>query len=148
MVIAITLIVSFAVFYLLKRRIGPALLAIIAGLSIYDMFGANLAATLHGAFGNIPLENLSSLVYLCFVIAFPLVLYIRSKGGGMKGIIRLAESLVLAALVTTLLAPLLADFFTFDSMSRQIVTTLDSVRNGVVLASVVSAYLDILFFKG
>ena len=147
MVILVVLAVFFGIFLLVKHRIGPTQLAIIAGLSVYDSFGNQFANFLHNFFQNISTEHLASIVFLLFVVIFPLVLYFRSHKGGLFGVFRIAASAVLATLLATLIAPILAGFFTFDTLSADIVGFFNSIRNTVVLISIIIAYFDILFYK-
>ncbi len=147
MVILVILAVFFGVFLLLKHRIGPTQLAVIAGLSIYDSFGTQFANFLHSFFQNISTEHLTSVAFLLFVVLLPLMLYFRSHKGGLFGIFRIAASAVLAALLTTLIAPIVANFFVFDTLSNDIIGFFNNIRSTVILISIVTAYLDILFYK-
>ena len=147
MVILVVLAVFFGIFFLMKHRIGPTQLAVIAGLSVYDSFGSQFANFLHKFFQNISVEHLTSIAFLLFVVFFPLILYFRSHKGGLFGIFRIAASAVLATLLATLIAPILANFFTFDTLSNDIVGFFNNIRTTVILVSIASAYLDILFYK-
>lgn len=147
MVILVILAVFFGIFLLIKHRIGPAQLAVIAGLSVYDSFGVKFADFLHNFFKNISVEHLASIAFLLFVVIFPLILYFRSHKGGLFGIFRIAASAVLSTLLATLIAPILADFFTFDTLSNDIVGFFNGIRDTVILVSITTAYLDILFYK-
>jgi len=147
MVIIITLVALFGLFFFIKHRIGPAHLAVIAGLSIYEMFGndfINFASTFVGNFSR---DELSSIIYLALVAGFPLILYLRSKAGGVSGILRIAESALFAILLTVMVAPALSTFFTIDELANNIVSFLAPVENTVVLVGIIAAYIDILLYK-
>lgn len=148
MVIIISLAVFFLIFYLVRHRIGPANLAVIAGLSIYDMFGANITAMLHNVLTNIAEVDLRGWVFLALVVGFPLILYFRSHGNGLFGILRVAEAALFAALLTILIAPTLASFFSFDSLANSILSTINSFKDPIVLVGIGAAYLDILLCRG
>ena len=66
----------------------------------------------------------------------------------MFGILRIAEALVMAALITALLAPAISEWFAFDDLSRNILAWINSVRGIIMMLGVGLAYLDILFYRG
>lgn len=146
MVIGATLIVLFGLFFFVKKHIGPSLLAVIAGLSVYEMFGTELADFLHRFFESAPTELLQNAVLLAFVLAFPLILYIRSYKGGLYGILRVAEAALFAAFITLMIAPAISYFANFDALSTEIVGYIESYRGLLVLAAVGTAYFDLLMY--
>lgn len=148
MVIIAALIALFALFFLVKKHAGPAHLAVIAGLSVYEMFGKNLADWLNTMFPAAPLDLLEIIIYLALVAGFPLLLYLRSPRGGLGGIIHILDAAIFAIVLTALIAPALAHFFTFDSLATNISDIISAYEGWVVLAGIVTAYLDILIYKG
>ena len=148
MVIAIVLVLLFALFFFLRRHIGPCLLAVIAGLSVYEMFGPQLIDFIQGAASSVSRSLLETVVYLCFVLAFPLILYFRSSRGGLFGVLRIAAAALLAALLTSLLAPSLANIFFMDGLSQQILEFIATYKGWILVGGITVAYFDILFYRG
>ena len=146
MAIWITLAFFFLSFFFIKRHVGPAHLAMIAGLSVYELFGKSLADTIHNMFDGSDLGTIQIIVYLVFVLIFPLILYIRSNKGGMTGLLRIIEAAIFAISLTSLLAWPLSEFFTFDVIAKDLTTWIASIQGFIVIAALVSAYLDILLY--
>lgn len=146
MVIIITLAVLFGLFFVVRKHIGPAHLAVIAGLSVYEMFGHQFAEYIQKLAENAPIELIENCLFLAFVLIFPLILYLRSYNGGLFGILRLAEAVIFAALLALLIAPALSYFFPFDNLANQIVAQIESFRGIIVLIGVLTAYFDILMY--
>ena len=146
MVIIATLIVLFIIFFFIRHHIGPAHLAMIAGLSVYEMFGTNFADWVHKLLENVPLEYIQSGVYVALVLVFPLILYIHSSRGGLYGLLRIAEAGIFAAILTALLSATLAKYLPFDALATQISTFISSIKGPLVLVGVLSAYLDIMLY--
>ncbi len=146
MVILILLVALFIVFFMIRHRIGPAHLAVIAGISVYEMFGGTFTDFLHKLFDNVPTDTIQTGVYVALIALFPLLLYLRSPHGGMIGIIRFAESAVFAALLTSLLAPTVSQFFAFDTIATTITDFISLHEPIIILAGIISAYLDILLY--
>lgn len=147
MVIIAALIALFALFFLVKKHAGPAHLAVIAGLSVYEMFGKNLAEWINTMLPSAPLDLVEMIIYLALVAGFPLLLYLRSPRGGLGGIIHILDSAIFAIVLTALIAPALAHFFTFDSFAVNISNLISEYEGWVVLAGIITAYLDILVYK-
>lgn len=147
MVILITLAALFATFIFVRHRIGPSLLAMLAGISIYDMFGGTFIDVVCKIFESLPRNMAESGVYVALVAIFPLILYFRSHRGGLFGILRLAEAAIFAALLTSLLAPTLAMFFQFDTLAYEINNFISLVKTPIALIGVVAAYIDIILYR-
>ena len=147
MVICITLAVLAFLFFAVRKHTGPAHLAMIAGLSVYEMFGRDFANWLRSLSINLPADTLDMIIYTLLILVFPLLLYFHSSRGGMHGILRLAEAAIFAILMTSLLAEPLAYFFQFDGLSHQIAGFVKQVEGYVVLAGVATAYIDIIFIR-
>lgn len=147
MILLLILAGLFGVFFLLRRRPGPAFLAVIAGLSVYNLFGQDLAAFLAERLTAIPLNIFQFLVYLALILLFPLLLYLRSSSGGLFGPVRIICAAGLAALITCLVAPQLKQFIAFDGLSVQIADFINNNKGTVVLVGIIAAYLDILIAR-
>ncbi len=144
MVIIVALAALLLIFFLLRRSSGAALLGIIAGLAVYEMFGLALASQIHTWLPETNLWLTEKIIYLCLILVFPLILYIRTGRSGLYGILRLAHCAVLALILTSLLAAPLSEFFTFDDLSRDIAAQIQNFKGVILIVGLTGAYLDIL----
>ena len=145
MVIIIALAVLFFIFFFLRKHTGPAHLAMIAGLSVYQMFGEGLANWIQSLITAAPMQVIQHSVYLSLIVVFPLILYLRSGQGGLGGIFRFAETLIFAAVMVSLISEPLAYFFQFDNLATQVSSFIQSIKGTIVVVGVVAAYFDLLF---
>lgn len=145
MVIIVALAILFFIFFILRRHSGPAHLAMIAGLSVYEMFGEGLAKWLSDMWTAVPDTILKYSVYLALIVVFPLLLYLRSGHGGLRGILHVIEALIFAAVMVSLISEPLAYFFQFDNLSTQISAFIKNIEGTIVVIGIVSAYFDLLF---
>lgn len=146
MVIAIVLVLLFAAFFAVRKHMGPGILAAIAGVAVYEAFSGQLAQLLSGL--GLPDGKLKALIFAVLVVGFPMILYFKSSRGGMFGLLRIAEAAVMAALLTSLLAPHIAEWFAFDNLSNQIMSWINSVEGIIMAVGIGAAYLDILLYRG
>ena len=72
MVIIVTLVALFVLFFFVRHHTGPAHLAMIAGLSVYEMFGNQFADWIHKLATNVPLDLIQTCVYVALILVFPL----------------------------------------------------------------------------
>ena len=144
MILLLILAALFALFFLLRRRPGPAFLAVIAGLSVYSLFGESFAHFLHGGLSAIPENLFQTIIYIALVVLFPMLPYLRSSGGGLFGPLRIICALGLSVFITCLIAPMIAQFITFDELSVNVSNFISQNEGIIVLIGIVSAYLDIL----
>lgn len=147
MIVGSVLVVLFALFLFVKKHAGPALLAIIAGLSVYALFGPWFVETIVHFFPNASAVITEQALYFALVAVFPLLLYFRSGRGGMGGLLRLIQAAVFAIILTALMSDLLASFFAFDVIARDIANFIADIQGIVVLVGVIFAYVDILFYR-
>ncbi|MBR3414868.1 hypothetical protein IKG73_02520 [Candidatus Saccharibacteria bacterium] len=148
MVIGIVMILLFAAFFVVRKHIGPGILAVIAGVAVDAAFSPMLVDFFHSINFGLPDGKLKALISLVLIVGFPMILYFKSSRGGMFGILRIAEALVMAALITALLAPAISEWFAFDDLSRNILAWINSVRGIIMMSGIGLAYLDILFYRG
>ena len=146
MVIVIILALLFGAFFVLRRNIGPSLLAMIAGLSVYNMFGTDVVDLVVRNTDNLSGELIGHIVYLILVLALPLLLYFRSNKGGLFGIFRIGEAIVYASLLVSLCSGALSYFLGFDSLSLQILDAINSVKGPILMIGIATAYLDVLLY--
>ena len=147
MVIAITLIVLFLLFFMVRKNVGPAILGMIAGLSVHEMFGKDLAQILTNVFKDAPIELLETSVFLVLVLLMPLVIYFQASRGGLFGLLRILEAGLVAALLTILVAGAIGYFLPLDDLSNEIITAINSFRGPILMAGIAFAYFDIMFYR-
>lgn len=146
MTIIIALVAFTLIFFVIRKHLGPAHLAMLAGLSVYEMFGVDCTNWLSSQL-NTSTELMGHALYLVLVAVFPLILYLHSARGGLHGILRIAESVMMAILLTALISEPLAYFFPFDDLAHQISDFVISIEGPILVAGIVTAYLDILFLR-
>ena len=146
MVIIATLVALFLIFFFVRHHTGPAHLAMIAGLSVYEMFGTQFADWIHKLLTGVPLDLIQTGVYIALILLFPVLLYLRSSRGGMFGILRVVEAALFSALLTSLLSATIAKYVTFDSLATQISNFITSIEGTIVLVGIGAAYFDILMY--
>ena len=146
MIILITLVALFVLFFFVRHHTGPAHLAMIAGLSVYELFGVQFSEWIHSFATGMPLDLIKTIVYVALILVFPLILYLRSSRGGMSGILRISEAALFSALLTSLLSATLAKYISFDGLATQISSFISSIEGTIVLVGIASAYFDILLY--
>jgi hypothetical protein len=144
MVIIVTLALLLLAFFFLRKSSSAALLAMIAGLAVFEMFGLDLANQIQIWFPEWDLWIIEKVIYFALILVFPMILYARSGRGGLHGILRLAHTAVIALFLTALLAQPLSEIFAFDDLSRDVATWIGSIQGIVVIVGLIGAYLDIL----
>ena len=147
MVLAVTLAIFLLMFFLLRKNSGAAVLAMIAGLAVYEMFGLDLAAQIFVWFPDWNQWIIEKVIYFVLILGFPLLLYARTGRGGLHGLLRLVHTIVVAIFLTALLAQPLSEIFAFDDLARDIAAWIDSVLGIVIVVGLIGAYLDILFCR-
>lgn len=135
------------VFWLMRKNIGASFLATVAGIAIHQSFGPNLVNFFANLLKNTPTSLIETCVYLALVVGFPIILYLNSSHGGLFGLLRIAESLIFAALLTSLIAPQIAYFFSFDTLSVDINNFISGARGSIMLFGAILAYLEILLAR-
>lgn len=140
------LVALFVLFFFVRHHTGPAHLAMIAGLSVYNMFGVNFAEWIGKVIDKFPLEVIQSGVFVALILVFPILLYLRSSRGGLFGILRIAEAAIFATLLTALLSTTISQYIGFDSLAVQISNFIKSIEGPLVLVGVLSAYFDLLMY--
>lgn len=148
MIIIATLVVLFLVFFMLRKNVGPTVLAVLAGLSVYEMFGVDIANFIAKQISGAPLELIKNCIYIIFILGFPLLLYFRSHRSGLFGLFRLAEAAVIAILLTSLLASSISYFCPFDSLAKDVLAFIENIKGPILMGSIVAAYLDVILYHG
>lgn len=146
MILLALLVGLFVLFFFIRHHTGPAHLAMIAGISVYEMFGVNFAEWIHKLLTQFPLEIIQAGVYVALILVFPLILYFHSSRGGLFGILRIAEAAIFATLLAALLSSTVAKFLPFDTIGVQISSFIKSIQGPLVLVGVLVAYFDIMMY--
>lgn len=147
MVLAVVLAALLLCFVFFKRHIGIAFLAMVAGLAVYDHFGALFAETIRTWVPAVDVTLTQQILYALFVAVIPLLLYFRAGKSGLFGLLRIAEAVVFAATLTVLLSDLLVYYFSFDTLAAEITQWLDGAHGYMMVAGVILAYVDIFFYR-
>ena len=147
MVIVIILSVLFAIFFFLKKHVGPAHLAVIAGISVYDTFGKDIINLAKKALKDTPTQFIEVGVFLILVLGLPMLLYLRSGHGGLFGILRIVEAAVFSALIVSLCSWCITKFVPLDDLSRSILSYIDTYKGIAMTAGIAFAYFDILIYR-
>jgi len=147
MAIIVTLALLLLVFFILRKNSGAALLAMIAGLAAYEIFGIGFAAQLHEWIPSWDQWAIEKIIYFVLILIFPILLYSRSGKGGLSGALRLVQAVAFALILTAFLAAPLSEIFSFDSLSRDIASIIIANQGFIVIAGLIGAYLDILFCR-
>ena len=147
MIIVAILAVLFALFFFLKKHVGPAHLAVIAGISDYESFGKNIISLVKEATKTAPTELIEVIVFLVLVVGLPMLLYLRSGRGGLFGILRIVEAAIFSALLVSLCSWCITQFFPIDDLSNTILKYINTYK-GIIMASGIGfAYFDILMYR-
>ena len=147
MIILLLIVLLFILFSMLRRHIGIALLATIAGNTIYSTFGNDLTELFAKFLNSVPENTLSSAIYISLVFLFPLILYFKSNKDSLFGILRFLESLIYAVLLVSICAAKINLLVPFDDISIQLLNFVAIVRPSLLLFAIIVAYLDILLSK-
>ena len=147
MILAVVLATLLLCFLLIRHHVGVPFLAMIAGISIYEVFGGQFANGLSMISSRISVELAQNVLYIVFVAFFPLLLYFRSGKSGLFGVMRFIESTIFALLLVALIAPYVAAICPFDVLAQELLGFIERVRNWLMLAGIIFAYVDALFYR-
>lgn len=147
MILAVVLAALLLLFLLVRNHVGVPFLAMIAGVSVYEAFGVQFAETINQWIPAIDPWWARLGLYLFFVFAMPLILYLRSGKSGLFGVPRIIEAVIFALLLTILIADPLASLFSFDNYARDIANWIEGIRGIIMIVGVIFAYVDVLFFR-
>ena len=147
MVLAVVLAALLLCFLLIRHHVGVPFLAMIAGLAVYEHFGASFAGAISQWIPAIPDWAADIGLYLLFVAIVPILLYFRAGRSGLFGAMRAIESIIFAVMLTALLAPPLVRLFSFDSLSADIAGYIDGIRGVVLIVGIIFAYVDTFLYR-
>ena len=147
MVLAVVLAALLLCFLLVRHHVGVPFLAMIAGLAVYEHFGAGFANAINQLTPSIEARMADACLYTLFVAIIPLLLYFRSGRSGLFGIMRAAESIIFAVMLTVLLSGPLVALFSFDTLSASISGWIGGVREVILVVGIIFAYVDTFLYR-
>lgn len=147
MVLVVVLAALLLLFLIMRHNVGLPFLAMIAGVAVYENFGAGFAEALHGWFSQIDVSLAQQGLYALFVILVPLLLYLRAGRSGLFGVLRIVENVVFASMLTILASSILVDYFSFDNTSVELAGWLEGVRGYLMVIGVIMSYVDVFLFR-
>lgn len=147
MVLVVLLAALLLLFLLMRHHVGVPFLAMVAGVTLYDAFGAGFAQTIHQWVPAADVWWTERALYALFVAVMPLIIYFRVGKSGLFGVLRIVESIVFALLLTILLANPLAEIFSFDNTSIELANWIVGIRGIVMVVGVILAYVDVFFYR-
>jgi hypothetical protein len=136
----------FLLFFLLGRYSGPAHLASIAGVAVNAEFGGYLVDWIVKLSGAGSRDLVTMIVYLVFVLGFPMTLYLKShrfKHGPVEAL----QTAVFALLVVTIIADPLAKLVSYDTLSVEIAHVLDACLPYILVVATATGYFDIIMYR-
>lgn len=146
MALAIILAVLVLIFVIFRHHVGVPFLSMIAGVAVYDAFGASFASTISQWIPAINEGLASQIIYSILVAIVPIVLYFRVGRTGLFGVLRIIESLIFAFLLTVLISGVVSDYFPLDKYSNEILSWINGVRGFLMMGGVLMAYVDVFFY--
>ena len=147
MVLVVVLAALLLLFLIMRHNVGLPFLAMIAGVAVYENFGAGFAEVLHDWFSQIDVSLAQQGLYALFVILVPLLLYLRAGRSGLFGVLRIIENVVFASMLTILASSILVDYFSFDNTSVELAGWLEGVRGYLMVIGVIMSYVDVFLFR-
>ena len=147
MVLAVVLAALLLCFLLVRHHVGVPFLAMIAGLAVYEHFGAGFAGTINQWMPAVETWMADVGLYVLFVAVVPLLLYFRSGRSGLFGAMRAAESIIFAVMLTALLSGPLVTLFSFDTLSASISSWIEGVRGIILVVGIIFAYVDTFLYR-
>ena len=147
MVLVVTLAILLLLFLAVRHHVGVPFLAMIAGVAIFQVFGAQFAQTLSEWIPAIDPWWAERALYFLFVSAMPIILYFRVGKSGLFGVMRIIESIIFAVLMTILLAGPLSEIFNFDNTARELANIAENIRGVAMIIGTILAYVDVFFYR-
>jgi len=146
MILAIFLAALLLLFVAVRHNVGVPFLAMIAGVAVYENWGASFANQIAKWIPATSAVWLQYGLYGALVVLFPLLLYLRAGKSGLFGVMRIAESTVFAVILTIMVAEPLANIFTFDNLAYNIAGFLNGIRGIAMVIGIIAAYVDVFLF--
>lgn len=146
MILAVFLAALLLLFIAVRHNVGVPFLAMIAGVAVYEAWGASFANFVSEWIPGASVIWIQYAIYGLLVVVFPLILYLRAGKSGLFGVLRIAESVVFAAVLTIMVADPLASIFSFDNLAYEISSFLFGIRGIAMVVGIIAAYVDVFLF--
>jgi hypothetical protein len=146
MILAVFMAALLLLFIAVRHNVGVPFLAMIAGVAVYEAWGASFANFISEWIPSVSVVWIQYALYGALVLVFPLILYLRAGKSGLFGILRIAESVVFAAVLTIMVAEPLASIFSFDNLAYEISSFLFNIRGIAMVIGIIAAYVDVFLF--
>jgi hypothetical protein len=146
MILAVFLAALILLFILVRHNVGVPFLAMIAGVAVYESWGEKFCTTITDWLHIPELSWVQCGMYALLVLVFPLLLYLRAGKSGLFGVLRIAESVVFATVLTIMMADTIASFFTFDTLAYNMAEFLGNIRGVAMIVGISAAYVDVFLF--
>jgi hypothetical protein len=146
MILAVFLAALLLLFVVARHNVGVPFLAMIAGVAVYESWGASFSEFIAEHISGLDAFWIQHAIYGILVVVFPLILYLRAGKSGLFGILRVAESIVFAAVLTIMVAEPLASIFSYDTLAYDIAGFLNSIRGIAMIVGIATASVDAFLF--
>ncbi|MCQ2571184.1 MAG: hypothetical protein MJ154_02980 [Candidatus Saccharibacteria bacterium] len=146
MILAVFLAALLLLFIVVRHNVGVPFLAMIAGVAVYENWGASFANLVSEWVPEVQAYWVQYALYGLLVVVFPLILYLRAGKSGLFGVLRIIVSAIFAIVLTIMVAEPLANIFSFDNLSYEIAGFLNSIRGIAMVAGISAAYVDVFLF--
>lgn len=142
MIIIGALIVLFAIFFLLKKHVGTAILASFAGAIVHETISGFYITVYQTT--KIPLDIVENTAFIIFVLVIPLFIYISSKRSWSPTPLRIFNSIVASLLVVTLCSGFIGHVIKLDSFSIDVLGIINNCRGAISTLGIVIAYFNVI----
>ena len=131
----------------MRHHVGVPFLAMVAGVALYDAFGATFAQTINQWIPAADVWWTEKALFALFVAVMPLIIYFRVGRSGLFGIMRIIESTIFAFMLTVLISGVVSSYFPLDHYSVRILDWINGVKGVLMMAGVLMAYVDVFFYR-
>lgn len=132
--------------YVRPGRAGIAILALIAGRELAELWAAQLATYSSHAADKLDVPLWPGVFYVALVLV-PAVLLLLLRKGTTSRVPRLLSALAVGMLATTLVTPVLESVFVIDPASRPLYTAITQYGSLITTVAVIIAFTDLLFTR-
>ena len=115
----------------MRHHVGVPFLAMVAGVALYDAFGATFAQTINQWIPAADVWWTEKALFALFVAVMPLIIYFRVGRSGLFGVLRIIESIIFALLLTII----------------ELANWIVGIRGIVMVVGVILAYVDVFFYR-
>lgn len=147
LIVAGVIVAIFSVLaYVRSGRAGLAILALIAGHELAELWAAQLAAYSSHAADKLDIPLWPGVFYVVLVLV-PAALLLLLRKGTTSRVPRLLSALAVGVLAVTLLVPVMESVLLIDAASRPLYTAITQYGSVVTTLAVIIAFADLLFMS-